>query len=842
MLLCCLCVSPLLAQLQDSFTDGDLKNPTWQGDTIDFKVNDDFRLQLDAPPISGISRIFIENHAITDASFKFYTRMDFNPSSQNYLRIYLQAQDSLFDNQSEVFLQLGASQDKIQLFQHSGEGTELLTESVIGLLDQSEVELWFQINRGEGAVWEIMYSQNNLNWDSLDIGIVSFDLLHTDYFAFECHYTSTRSTLFYFDDIHISGEVFEDTESPKLNAYILKPDFQVCLEFNEEMDSTWIENLNLESLGAEINSWDYQDNIFTYCLILSGLEWNTFYTLDLSALYDIGGNPMEDTTIDMFWQKVFPGDIRITEIMADPSPPVYLPEQEYIELFNATNHVLNLEGMHLNVGTKTVRLGKRSLEPMQYMIVTDGIVMPEGLDSTQFYSFSDFPTISNNEEFLCIKDSMEQFISAAVYHRKDHLNSKDDGGWSLELGDLEAYCYHQKNWFSSDGGDGGSPGKVNTIESSRSDSLTPEFQVTIPDSETLVIYANIFLGDQIWFDIQNYTLNGEFLIQSVRPGNTAQSILLNLRNSLSMDIEYQLQFTPEMEECTGKEIVLNSSFQLPQNPRAEDVFANEVLFDALEEKGEFIELFNGGEETIDCYDLILSQSSLDSGTTSFYAVSEKHILWKPSQFLVLSPDVENVKRQYGEVKEALFIEMSTFPTLPQAGATVKILKRNHMELEQFCYEDDWHSDYLAEFKGVSLERKSLDSEACMSESWTSGSVNTGYASPGRQNSASFSENNAQGLSVSNTLIYINKESGGLHLFFNLEDDKTSIDAEIYSKEGMLLQVLAKSMYAPGKGQIYWEGEGENGDVLPAGSYILSARISKNTELLDSKKWLINLIY
>ncbi|MDD3645348.1 MAG: hypothetical protein PHR19_07465, partial [Bacteroidales bacterium] len=42
--------NPLFSQITDSFTDGDFtNNPTWVGDTLNFKVNSAFQLQLDAP-------------------------------------------------------------------------------------------------------------------------------------------------------------------------------------------------------------------------------------------------------------------------------------------------------------------------------------------------------------------------------------------------------------------------------------------------------------------------------------------------------------------------------------------------------------------------------------------------------------------------------------------------------------------------------------------------------------------------------------------------------------------------------------------------------------------------
>src|SRR5688572_10974462 len=61
-------------------------------------------------------------------------------------------------------------------------------------------------------------------------------------------------------------------------------------------------------------------------------------------------------------------DLVITEILADPDPPNYLPDAEYVEIFNRSQQVQSLDGWHLFDGTNRA-LPDISIDPGQYMII-----------------------------------------------------------------------------------------------------------------------------------------------------------------------------------------------------------------------------------------------------------------------------------------------------------------------------------------------------------------------------------------------------------------------------------------------------------------------------------------
>ena len=72
-------------------------------------------------------------------------------------------------------------------------------------------------------------------------------------------------------------------------------------------------------------------------------------------MQDQNANALDTTfTLQLHWIK--PGDILITEIMADPEPSNGLPLAEYVEIYNNTNYTLNINNQKLSDASSSVIL------------------------------------------------------------------------------------------------------------------------------------------------------------------------------------------------------------------------------------------------------------------------------------------------------------------------------------------------------------------------------------------------------------------------------------------------------------------------------------------------------
>ncbi|MCK4678937.1 MAG: lamin tail domain-containing protein, partial [Bacteroidales bacterium] len=108
-----------LSQIEDDFSDGDLtNNPAWLGDISSFIINSDKQLQLNAEDAG--SRTLIIPSSISDSmEWLFWIRLAFNPSSNNYARVYLASDEAdLSGPLNGYYLQFGesGSGDAIELF------------------------------------------------------------------------------------------------------------------------------------------------------------------------------------------------------------------------------------------------------------------------------------------------------------------------------------------------------------------------------------------------------------------------------------------------------------------------------------------------------------------------------------------------------------------------------------------------------------------------------------------------------------------------------------------------------------------------------------------------------
>ena len=104
----CIYFGTFFSQLTENFSDGDFNNnPRWTGDTLEFIVNSDFKLQLNAPSNTDTSYLCVETGTLNfnaNISWEFYIKLDFSPSNNNNVRYYLTSNNNNLKGYLKVIL------------------------------------------------------------------------------------------------------------------------------------------------------------------------------------------------------------------------------------------------------------------------------------------------------------------------------------------------------------------------------------------------------------------------------------------------------------------------------------------------------------------------------------------------------------------------------------------------------------------------------------------------------------------------------------------------------------------------------------------------------------------
>src|SRR5690606_10733046 len=105
----------------------------------------------------------------------------------------------------------------------------------------------------------------------------------------------------------------------------------------------------------------------------------------------------------------------------------------------------------------------------------------------------------------------------------------------------------------------------------------------------------------------------------------------------------------------------------------------------------------------------------------------------PFTYKLLSLNSIIVQSHYPFQDQTTFHEMASFPTLTNSLGAV-ILLREEQVIDSLFYTVGMHDVFIKNSKGVSLERVSFNKSSNTQGNFISAAANTGYATPGYENS------------------------------------------------------------------------------------------------------------
>jgi len=519
-----------------------------------------------------------------------------------------------------------------------------------------------------------------------------------------------------------------------------------------------------------------------------------------------------------------PGDpypwkaVIITEIMADPSPPRELPEVEFIELYNRSSLAIPLENWHISDPSRSASLPDVILDAHEYLVITSKTT---GFTGDNIILVPNLPSLNNAGDSLLLTDPTGKGIDFVAY--TDHWYrdaQRGEGGWSLEVIDLENTCEEMGNWSVSEDEHGGTPGQQNSIAASNPDVAPPEVLSVFPiDKFTLRVSFNeklttTALSPAHWAVTPALEVASTFFADS-----SLSNINLQFSQPISAGVFYALT-VHNIASCAGN--VLNESrvvhFALPEVARPGDIVINELLFNPIPNGVDFVELFNASQKYVDLNGWAIGAVNSDGELEK--AIIHHPTFIHPGNYLAFSSDNTKLQSQYLAADTTL-VQLD-IPAYPDDHGVVVLFDDGDSVIDRFEYDSDLHNIFVRDPEGVSLERVSPNDPADRASNWTSASSSAGFATPGRQNSVLHGDPGSERpiAVVPSAFTPLSGQPNFAEIRYHFAQAGYIATVDVYDNRGMLIRHLANSAVLGAEGMLRWEGDNDNGHRVQSGYYMI----------------------
>ncbi len=820
-----------MAQVTDSFADGDLANPPWSGDTAQFVVSAGERLQLQAPYATASAYLSTPSRAINNAVWEGQVFLDFDPSGSNYARIYLVAdQKDLSGPLNGYFLKIGGSSDEVSLYRQAGASTEELIDGQDERVGTDPVDLHFRVTRNDTGYWELWTDTSGTGSQWQQEGqVVDRVVHHSAFFGVFCDYTSTRSDKFFFDDFHVTGDPFVDTLPPQPDSVAVVHKTTLDLLFSEPVTRTSAEHLQHYEVtpgpGSPISvSRDLNDPSLVHLSFGSPFLNAREALLHVEGVKDTAGNALPPDSLSFFFfqpDTATKGDVVINELLPDPSPPVGLPEAEYIELFHAGDGLFDLEGWRIGDGSSEAVLPFHVLRPGEFVVLVDEADTALFADIPSVVPVGDLPSLNNGGDDLVLYRADSLRIDQVSYRSGWYDDpDKDQGGWALERINPTAVCPDEATWTASQAAVGGTPGETNSVFDPTPDTRGPSLEgVAVRSHDTL----------ELAFDEKVDTLSGGAAVIRIQGGPSVDTVWtaapfdklwVTLREPLDSGRSYTLT-VEELYDCPGNAVEDGTaSLLLPFRARPGDVVINELLFDPVPGGEDFVELYNRSGRIVDLRRWSLARMR-DDTLSDFEEVTAGTALFRPGEYRLLTPDSAGTVEAYPASRAENFLPVGDLPTYTNDSGTVVVLNREGREVDRLAYREDMHFPLLDDTEGVSLERQDPFGPTNTEHNWHSAARDVGYATPGYENSqyrAGIVPDNAFRLSPEVFSPDHDGHEDVLSISYQLDRSGFVGTITIHDRYGRPVRHLTRQALLGQEGAFTWNGLTDEGRKVPIGLY------------------------
>ena len=644
------------------------------------------------------------------------------------------------------------------------------------------------------------------------------------YFGFIDTYTVSNSTKFYYDDIYL-GDMIIDTEAPVMSQVSVISATQIDVLFNEsieEVSGTLLSNYEIQpSLGISSASVDASIASVVHLNTVAPLQNGSTYTLSSTNIEDLSGNVSESQSISFDYliaENAEKGDLIVTEVFADPTPVVGLPECEFIEIYNASNKIINLNDWKIEDASSSGTISEGWMMPNTYMILTSTSNI-DSFDVSNLLSVVSFPSLNNSSDDVKLLN-IEGLIIDQISYTDDWYGDdiKKLGGYSLERINPNDPCSDRSNWTASEASLGGSPGIMNSVFDDTPDLSSPSIsEITVLPPAYIEINFNEGMDSTSLLSASINT-NPSLSLQNIFVANEfSNQMIVEFNENIQTGILYTIDLE-NVQDCWLNSSIINSTFVRTENGVAGDLVINEFVSNPYSDGEDWIEIYNNSEKYIDLYDWQFANYD-DDTISNFKDINKHHILY-PNDYVVISEDTLFIKEYYPASVSGKFLT-SDLPTYSNDSGSIYLIK-NEQIIDHLSYNKEWHFELIDDTDGVSLERIDPDGPSSDSFNWHSAAEDIGFGTPGRINSQYIPSVYNGDFSFSNSVFSPDNDGFEDVLMVSYEMDEEGLvgQVSIYDDKGRVIKHLFGNKLLGATGSFTWDGTTNEGAKASIGVYVM----------------------
>ncbi len=533
-------------------------------------------------------------------------------------------------------------------------------------------------------------------------------------------------------------------------------------------------------------------------------------------------------------------DIVIDELMADPTPQVGLPNNEWIELRNVSTTTFNLLGWKIGDATsQSGAMPSYNLKPDSFVIVCTSSAVAAMSVFGPTIAVTSFPSLDNTGDVIYLRSPQNKIIHSVSYSDKWYQNElKSGGGWTLEMIDSKNPCTGSSNWKASIDSKGGTPGKINSVNGVNADKDSPSLlRAYAKDSVSIVLVFNEPLDSSKGAIASNYMISDGISAPKNVVVNSPvfDRVSLMLNTPLQRDKIYTVTVNA-ITDCIGNAIGPNNTARVGLSTRADsmDLVINEILFNPKSNGVDYVEIYNRSKKIIDLKNIYIANRNTAGAVSSINQVGAEENLFFPSSFMVITSDASVVKRDYITLDPTAFAELSSMPSYNDDEGNVVILNDQGTIVDELKYSAKWHFKLIDDPEGVALERIDYYAATQQEGNWHSAATSVGYGTPTYKNSQYGGDQELKG-EITLTPDIVSPDNDGMDDFatvgYSFPSPGYVANITVFDANGRVVRYLQRNALCGIKGMYRWDGLGEKNQRLPAGIYIFYTEVFN----LDGKK-------